>query len=109
MKTDLDTSAPETARRRFRRARAAHGKAWPRAEIARIGGRARESRLTPTERRVAGLVAAGKTNKQVAADLFVTVNTVEAHLKRVYDKLGIRSRAMLGRSLANQEGEQEDL
>lgn len=80
-----------------------------RAEIARIGGRAREPGLTPTERRVAGLAAAGKTNKHVAADLFVTVNTVEAHLKRVYDKLGIRSRAMLGSSLANQEGEQEDL
>ena len=66
------------------------------AEAARIGGRGpATSELTPTERRVAELVARGSPNKSVAAALFVTVGTVEAHLSRVYAKLGVRSRAEL--------------
>ena len=51
--------------------------------------------LTPTEQRVADLVAEGRSNKEVAADLFVSVRTVEANLTRVYAKLGIRSRTEL--------------
>jgi DNA-binding CsgD family transcriptional regulator len=66
-----------------------------RGELARIGGRARSGGLTPTEERVAGLVAEGLSNKQVAAELFVSVRTVEANLTRVYAKLGIRSRTEL--------------
>jgi DNA-binding NarL/FixJ family response regulator len=56
--------------------------------------------LTAAESRVAGLVAAGHTNKQVAAELFTTVSTVEAHLTRIYRKLGIRSRSELARRVA---------
>jgi DNA-binding CsgD family transcriptional regulator len=52
--------------------------------------------LTDTERRVAELAASGKTNREVADDLFVSAKTVEATLARVYRKLGIRSRAELG-------------
>ena len=72
-----------------------------RAELARIGGRAASSLdLTPTEARVAELVAAGGTNREVADALFVSVHTVEANLKRIYRKLGIRSRTELASSVA---------
>jgi DNA-binding CsgD family transcriptional regulator len=67
-----------------------------RAELARIGGRAPSSLdLTPTEDKVAALVAAGSSNREVADALFVSVHTVEANLKRIYRKLGIRSRTEL--------------
>jgi DNA-binding CsgD family transcriptional regulator len=67
-----------------------------RAELARIGGRAASSvELTPTEERVAALVATGSTNREVADALFISIHTVEANLKRIYRKLGIRSRTEL--------------
>ena len=70
------------------------------AELARIGGRtASPDELTPAEQRVAELVAAGRTNKEVASALFLTDRTVEGHLTNVYRKLGIRSRAELARTL----------
>jgi DNA-binding NarL/FixJ family response regulator len=53
--------------------------------------------LTPSEQRVAELAASGMTNRDVAAALFISPKTVEANLSRVYHKLGIRSRAELGR------------
>lgn len=53
------------------------------------------STLTPQEKSVAGLVAQGKSNRSVAADLVLSVNTVEYHLKNIYAKLGIRSRSEL--------------
>jgi DNA-binding CsgD family transcriptional regulator len=68
-----------------------------RAELGRIGGRTREEGLTPAERRVAALVAEGRTNKEVAAALFLGERTVETHLTHVYAKLGVRSRAELAR------------
>jgi DNA-binding CsgD family transcriptional regulator len=68
-----------------------------RAELRRISGRrAAADELTETERRVAELAARGRTNKEIAAELFMGISTVEAHLSRVYRKLGIRSRAQLG-------------
>jgi len=74
------------------------------AELGRISGRRRsEGGLTPTERQIAELVADGRSNKEVAAALFVTVKTVEANLSRVYAKLGLRSRAELARHLAERE------
>ena len=71
------------------------------AELARIPGRSPSTsqELTPTERRVADLVAEGKSNKEVAATLFLAVRTVEAHLSHVYTKLGVRSRTELARRL----------
>jgi DNA-binding CsgD family transcriptional regulator len=71
------------------------------AELARVGLR-RSSRfeLTETERRIAQLAASGKTNRQIAADAFVSPKTVEDVLSRVYSKLDIRSRAELGAWMA---------
>ena len=51
--------------------------------------------LTPTEGRVVELVAAGLSNREVAAKLFVSVATVKTHLIHVYGKLDLRSRAEL--------------
>jgi DNA-binding CsgD family transcriptional regulator len=76
--------------------------AQAREALARIGGRAPgPDALTPTEQRVAALVAEGGTNREVATALFVSVHTVEANLTRVYAKLGVRSRAELAHRLAN--------
>jgi len=70
-----------------------------RAEQARIGGRTTIEGLSETELRVAQLVAEGRSNKEVAAALFVSVRAVEANLSRVYAKLGIESRTELARRL----------
>jgi DNA-binding CsgD family transcriptional regulator len=68
-----------------------------RAEVRRISGRRRtsEGELTEMEMRVARLAADGRSNKEIAAELFVSVHTVGAHLSRAYRKLGIHSRAQL--------------
>ncbi len=55
--------------------------------------------LTPSERRVAELAAAGMPNRQIAQTLFLTVKTIETHLGAAYDKLGIRSRRQLADAL----------
>jgi DNA-binding CsgD family transcriptional regulator len=71
-----------------------------RAELRRISGRRVASdELTETELRVAELAALGRSNKEIAAELFMGVSTVEMHLSRVYRKLGVR-RAGLGSRLA---------
>jgi DNA-binding CsgD family transcriptional regulator len=72
-----------------------------RAELRAAGARPRRQRLsgpeslTASERRVAGMAAAGLTNRQIAQALFVTTKTVEMHLGRVYPKLGVAGRAEL--------------
>jgi DNA-binding CsgD family transcriptional regulator len=74
------------------------------AERARIGGRVAAGELTETERRIAELVAQGRSNKEVAARLFITPRTVEGHLTRIYAKLGVRSRAQLAHRLPTPAG-----
>ncbi|HET9344384.1 MAG TPA: AAA family ATPase [Candidatus Limnocylindrales bacterium] len=69
------------------------------AERARVGGRTAVEGLTETELRVARLVAEGRSNKEIAAELYVTVRAVESNLSKVYAKLGIRSRTELSRRL----------
>jgi len=77
-----------------------------RQELAAIGSRPRRAllngpeALTPRERVVAEKAAAGRTNQAIAAELFVTIKTVEAHLSSVYRKLGISSRGELTTHLA---------
>jgi DNA-binding CsgD family transcriptional regulator len=66
------------------------------AELSRIGVRSVAQRdLTPVEQRIAELVAAGHTNREIAELLFVSPKTVEANLSHIYRKLGIRSRTQL--------------
>ncbi|MGW1622605.1 AAA family ATPase [Streptomyces sp. NPDC002172] len=56
--------------------------------------------LTPTEARIAELVGGGATNREVAAELFISVKTVEGALSRVYRKVGVRSRTALAHAMA---------
>jgi DNA-binding CsgD family transcriptional regulator len=67
-----------------------------REEVRRIGGRtAPAAGLSATEERIAQLVAAGRTNAEVAAELHLSRKTVEWNLSKIYRKLGVRSRAEL--------------
>ncbi len=56
--------------------------------------------LSSREREVAGLVASGMTNREVAQTLFLSEKTVGSHLARIYDKLGVHSRAVLAAMVA---------
>jgi DNA-binding CsgD family transcriptional regulator len=56
-----------------------------------------DNALTPTERRITELVAAGHSNPEIAATLYISVKTVEANLTRIYRKLGLRGRVDLAR------------
>jgi two-component system response regulator NreC len=67
-----------------------------------IGGRLLQAKLRPPEepltdreRQVLGLIAMGHTNAQVSEQLYLSVRTVESHRARMYEKLGVRSRAEL--------------
>jgi len=86
---DMEAAARELPATSARQPRAARSGIWT---------------LTPQETVVARLVAAGKSNRQVAADLFVTVKTVEYHLANIYAKLGIFSRAQLREHLTAATG-----
>jgi DNA-binding CsgD family transcriptional regulator len=69
-----------------------------RVEWRRAGGRTGTTppgQLTPQEAAVARLAKAAKTNREIAAQLYLTVNTVETHLRHVYQKLGIHRRTQL--------------
>lgn len=75
-----------------------------RAELAATGGRpAPTGELTPTEERVARLAAAGRTNREIAETLFLSVRTVEGHLSHAYHKLGVRSRTELAVVIEDRE------
>ena len=69
------------------------------AELERTGHRAPGARLSPTEQQIADLVTAGRTNREVAETLFMSPHTVEAHLTRVYQSLGVRGRTELAAAL----------
>jgi DNA-binding CsgD family transcriptional regulator len=72
-----------------------------RNELKRISGRAATpGALTPAEERVAILVAEGRTNKEVAAALFLSERTVEGHLAHIFGKLGVRNRREIASVLA---------
>ena len=71
-----------------------------REQLARIDATREKGGLTPTQRKVAELVAGGLTNRQVADRLFMSAHTVEAHLSAIYRALGIHSRARLAAALA---------
>lgn len=72
------------------------------AELARIGGRTSSRwELTASERSVADLAAAGRSNREIADQLVLSVRTVESHLASVYRKLDVRSRVQLASALAS--------
>jgi DNA-binding CsgD family transcriptional regulator/Cdc6-like AAA superfamily ATPase len=72
-----------------------------RSELDRVGSRfARADELTPTERQIAQLVAAGRRNREVANSLFLSTKSVEGHLTTIYQKLGVRSRSELAARMA---------
>lgn len=57
------------------------------------------SPLTPREREIADLAAAGRTNREIAEQLVLSTRTIEAHLRNIYGKLDIRSRVELARAI----------
>ena len=74
------------------------------AELALVGGRpSSPGALTGTERRVASLVAQGRSNNDVARELHVSPKTVEWNLTKIYRKLHVASRAELAARLAPRE------
>ena len=91
---------PGTRPRGFRAVqRSALGRPDPRRTGPRQRRTARSRQLTPSEQRVAELAASGMKNRDVANALFISPKTVEANLARIYRKLGIKSRAELGRHI----------
>jgi DNA-binding NarL/FixJ family response regulator len=76
-----------------------------RAELKTAGARPRRAwrtgleALTPSELRIVRLAAAGRTNREIAHELYVTLKTVEGHLSRAYTKLGIEGRPQLAQLL----------
>jgi DNA-binding CsgD family transcriptional regulator len=71
-----------------------------RRELSKIAVRAYADGLTETERRSAALVAQGRTNREIASAMFVTENTVQTHIRHIFQKLGVRSRTELAARLA---------
>jgi DNA-binding CsgD family transcriptional regulator len=71
----------------------------------RVGGRAAVGdELTEAERRVADLASVGRTNREIADELFVSVKTVERHMSTVLGKLGLASRRALRRHTGSNRG-----
>jgi DNA-binding CsgD family transcriptional regulator len=93
-----DLGAVAFAARAFAELHAAGGRA------AHTAGETEEGRdeLTPHEAQIARLVADGRTNREIAAQLFISPSTVEYHLRKAFRKLGVKSRTQLAHELHRQ-------
>ncbi len=79
------------------------------AELARLGGRVTApDALTPAERQVAEMAAAGRSNREIAEALVLSVRTVESQLSSAYAKLGVRGRTGLATALRRADGSRGD-
>ena len=85
----------DEARLALRRGGVRVGRGGPRAP-----GTAGLDALSPREREVAELVAGGLTNREIGARLYLSEKTIETHLTRVFQKLGLRSRAQVAATVA---------
>ena len=78
----------------------------PAIELLATGERARQrtaetaSELTPQEAQIARLVSQGESNRDIAAQLFLSPSTVDYHLRKVFRKTGVASRTQLARTMA---------
>jgi DNA-binding CsgD family transcriptional regulator len=100
----------------FERLRARPWSAQVERELRAAGARRRSARsdaLTPQESRVAAAVARGASNREIAAELFLSPKTIEFHLRQIYRKLGARSRpelvAKLAQDVDRDEAAREDV
>ena len=84
-----------SARSACRRGRSAELRAT--GETARRRDPSTLDQLTPQELQIAGLVASGMTNRQIAAQLYLSPRTIDYHLRKVFSKLGVSSRTELVR------------
>jgi DNA-binding CsgD family transcriptional regulator len=96
LRLGLDIAVEVGATRLAARARSELESSGARLRRERITGR---DALTPSELRVARLAAEGRTNNEIAQELFVTPKTIDTHLSRVYPKLGISSRRAVAAAL----------
>ena len=82
-----------------------------RRELLATGEKVRKRRedtrdeLTPQEERIARLAREGRTNPEIGAELYLSDRTVEWHLRKVFDKLGITSRKALNDALSRRDRE----
>ena len=85
----------DEAQHALRRAGVRIGRGGPRAP-----GTTGLDALSPREREIADLVATGLTNREIGARLFLSEKTIETHLTRVFQKLGLRSRAQVAAAVS---------
>ena len=96
-----------TSKRSVRRAGpSVHATSWLRPVSERDGGcSSTRDELTPQEVQVAGLVAEGLTNREIAARLFLSPKTIETHIRHTFQKLGVRSRTELAVAFTSGDSE----